>query len=370
LYATRSFFSAKNKVCGEKEFRPPVSILKPVKGLDWQAYENFASMCTLDYSRYEIIFAVADENDPAVNAIERLQREFPKVAIHLIVGVEQLGRSHKTNSLCRLVREAKYDVLVMNDSDVRVEKDYLREVVAPLRDPRVGVVTSLFHTKTDGSFAADMDAVGIPGDAGARAIVAHQFGRLDFAFGWTMATTKHVLAELGGFEALCDMHSDDFALGNEAAKKGYRIELTRKPVCMVFAPETLREFLAHELRWSIQFRKLRPLGYLGVLLTFGFLWAVLVAVLAPSWRFAAGYCAAYASLRGLVAWKMGVQGLGDATLRRKPWLVFARDALQFGVYVASFWSDSVSWRGAEYKLSGPFLEPKQVTHSHVVVKRV
>lgn len=370
LFAARSFFAVKTPPFRDGTFRPPVSILKPVRGVDWQAYESFASMCRLDYPEYEIVFAVADHADPVLGVIERLRREFPGVAIRLITGIEQVGRSHKTNSLCRLVREAKYDLLVINDSDVCVEKDYLWDVTAAFRDPAVGVVTALFRSKTNGSFAANVDAVGIPGDAAGRAILAWRFGRLDFALGWTMAVPKKVLAEIGGFEALRDMHSDDFAVGNEAARKGYRIALLNKPVWMVFPQETLREFLAHELRWSIQLRKLRPLGYAGILLTFGFAWAVAMALLAPTWRFAVGYCATYVLLRLLVAWKIGARGLGDPVIRRKPWLVLLRDALQFGVYVASFFSNSVEWRGTAYELHGAFLEPKQAAQSHTFVGRV
>jgi ceramide glucosyltransferase len=119
---------------------PPVSILKPVQGLDREGYQNFASMCELDYPSYEIVVAVSDANDPVIPQIQRLQQEFPKTNIRLIIGVEELGISPKTNNLCRLVNEAKYDLLVINDSDVRVEKDYLRDVVAPFADPKVGVI--------------------------------------------------------------------------------------------------------------------------------------------------------------------------------------------------------------------------------------
>ena len=341
-----------------------------MRGIDRGAYENFASMCELDYPDYEIVFAVADHNDPAAALIGRLKRQFPKTSIRLITGIEQLGSSHKTNSLCRLVREARNDFLVFNDSDVRVEKNYLRYVVSPFRDPRVGAVTALFRSDTDGSFAADLDAVGIPVEAAARTIVAWQFHQLDFALGWTMATSKRCLAQIGGFEALRDMHSDDFALGNELAKKGYRIELIRKPVWMVFPRETLREFLGHELRWSIQLKNLRPLGYMGMFLTFGFAWTVLVALLAPSWKLAVVYLAAYVVLRFEVAWEIAVRGLRDPTVRRRPWLVFVRDAVQFALYVASFFSDSVIWRGTRYTLYGPFFKPVGSARGRAAARQV
>jgi ceramide glucosyltransferase len=371
LYAGQSFLREKKSgAVPDRAFAPSVSILKPVRGVDREAYENFASMCNLDYPQYEIVFAVAERDDPVIDLIDRLQRDFPETSIRLLVGVEQLGHSRKTNSLCRLVKEAEYELLVINDSDVRVEKDYLWEVVAPFRDPRVGVVTALFRSRTDGSFAADVDAVGVPTDAAARTLLAWRYNHIDFALGWTMAITRQRLAEIGGFEALVDMHSDDFALGNEVAKKGYRVELTSKPVWMVFPEETLGEFLAHELRWSIQLRHLRLQGYLGMFLTFGLAWSLLVAAIVPSVKVAAIYVAAYVTLRLLVAWVIGVRGLGDPTVRRKPWLVFVRDALNLGIYIASFFSNTIQWRGQPYRLRGPFLEPKEAVHRSTLAGQV
>jgi ceramide glucosyltransferase len=358
LYAGFSFFRAKGKHRSfDRSFAPPVSILKPVRGVDREAYENFASMCQLDYAEYEIIFAVADLNDPVIGLIEKLRKEFPCRSIRLIAGVEQRGSSRKTNSLCSLAEEAKYDLLVMNDSDVRVDKDYLWNVVAPLRDPKVGLVTALFRSKTNGGFGADLDAVGVPTDGAANALLVWKFDRLDFAFGWTMAVTKTRLQEIGGFNVLIDMHSDDFALGHEIAKRGHRIELMHEPICMVFPEETLEQFWSHELRWSIQLKNVRPFGYLGMFLSFGFAWSFLVAAIVPSTVIAVVYFLTYVALRFSVAWLIGVWGLRDPTVRRKPWLVFVRDAVNLALYVASFLSNNVEWRGASYHLQGPFMEP-------------
>jgi len=347
----------------DRSFTPPVSILKPVHGIDRGAYENYASFCRFAYPEYEIIFAVRDSEDPVIPLIEKLQREFPQRAIRLIVGVAQLGVSPKMNSLVRLVQEAKYGFLVVNDSDVRVEEDYLNDVVAPFADPQVGCVTAFFRGMTEGSFAADVDAVGVPTDSSASTLVAHKFGGLDFALGWTMATTKALLAEIGGFESMINDHSDDFTLGNEIAKRGFRVELTRKPVWMVFPNEKLRDFLKHELRWSIMLKNIRPAGYLSMGMTFGLPWALLVVLVVPSHVAAAAYFLAFFVLRLAVAWIIGVSGLGDPVVRKKLWLVPVRDALNFCVYVASFFSNTVRWRGTPYRVRGrslvPLAGPKQ-----------
>ena len=341
----------------DRSFTPPASILKPVRGLDREGYENFASFCRLDYPEYEVVFAVVEPDDPVIPIIQKLQREFPKCAIRLVAGIERSGPSPKMSNLCRLVKEAKYDLLVISDSDVRVEPDYLLDVAAPFADLKVGVVTAFFRGLTEGGFAADVDAVGVPTDASASTLVARKLGGIDFALGWTMATTKARLAEIGGFESMVDHHSDDFVLGNEIAKRGYRVELTRKPVWMVFPNEKLSHVFKHELRWSIMLRGIRPAGYLGMAMTFGLPWSLLAAAVAPSTTIAAGYLLAYLVLRLTVAWVIGAWGLGDPVVRKRIWLVPVRDALNFAVYVASYFSDTVRWRGLAYRVRGGSLVP-------------
>lgn len=357
-YCGWSYFRASREASwGALESKPPVSILKPVCGLDREAYENFASFCRLDYPEYEILFGVTDENDPVISLIEDLQRAFPGRAIRLLVGAISVGTSPKMNLLCRLVREAKYNLLVINDSDVRVEADYLRNATAPFRDPKVGVVTALFRSITEGDFASDLDAVGVPSDSSASALVAERFGGMDFALGWTMATTKQRLEEIGGFEAMADHHSDDFTLGNKIAGNGYRIALMRKPIWMVFPKERLSQFLRHELRWSIMLRNIRPLGYLGLAMTFGLPWAVLAAAASHSLAGATAYLSAYLVLRLTMAWTIGAWGLRDPVVRRKIWLVPMRDAVNFFVWVAGFFFSKVQWRAKEYHVDGSHLIP-------------
>lgn len=338
-------------------FTPPVSILKPVRGVDREAYENFASFCRLDYPEYEILFGVLDADDPVIPVVKQLQRNFPEHAIRLLVGAPSLGTSPKMNNLCRLVREAKHELLVINDSDVRVEADYLLDAVSPLRDPKVGAVTAFFRSITDGDFASDLDAVGVPSDSSANVLVARELSRIDFALGWTMATTKERLEEIGGFEGMANHHSDDFTLGHKIAERGYRIELMRKPVWMVFPKEGLRQFLKHELRWSIMLRNIRPTGYVGLAMTFGLPWAVLAAAVAHNAVVSSAYLSAYLSLRLTMAWTVGAWGLGDPVVRRRIWLVPLRDATNFLVWVAGFFSSKVSWRGAEYLVKESCLIP-------------
>jgi len=351
------FRALRKKPSVDTDFAPPVSILKPVRGLDREAYENFASFCRLDYPQYEIVFGVADSDDPVIPIIEQLQRDFPQRAIRLLVGAPRLGTSPKMNNLCRLVREAKHDLLVVNDSDVRVEPDYLRDAAAPFKDPKVGVVTAFFQSMTTGNFASDLDAVGVPSNSSANALVARKLGKIDFALGWTMATTKARLKEIGGFEMMANHHSDDFTLGNKIAKRGYRIELMRKPVGMVFPKERLGQFLKHELRWSVMLRNIRPAGYLGLTMTFGLPWALAAALAAHSVTTSALYVLAYLFLRLTMAWAIGVWGLKDLVVRKRIWLVPLRDVVDFMVWTAGLFSSKVSWRGAVYHVREGCLVP-------------
>src|SRR5258708_1950898 len=212
LYCVIAHFRSVRKVSSAKtQFMPPASIVKPVRGLDHEAYENFASFCRLDYPLYEVVFAVSDASDPVIPVIEKLRSESPAASIRLITNVPHVGTSDKVNNLCQLAQNAKYDLLVMSDSDVRVEADYLKQVAAPFADPKVGAVTAFYNSQTSGSLASNLDALGMYMDSAPAALVAKKIeGRLGFAFGWTMATSKKHLAEIGGLGTIGNYHFEDF----------------------------------------------------------------------------------------------------------------------------------------------------------------
>jgi ceramide glucosyltransferase len=362
LYCTLEYFrTLRHLPPRDDSFAPPVSILKAVRGVDPGAYENFASYCRLDYPEYELVFAMADPQDPVIPLVQKLQRDFPDRSIRYITDVPRVGENSKVNSLCRLVKEARYELLVMTDSDVRVQRDYLREVVLPFTDASVGAVTSFYRCLGGGTLAADLDMLGMCMDSVPSALVARRLeGKVQFAFGWTMATTKARLAEVGGWESMANHHSDDFELGNRIAAKGHRVELMRRPVWMVFAKESLSDFLQHELRWAIGLRNVRPMGYAGMILTHGLPWAILAAtVAAASGRpgIAALYAAAYLILRISVAYAAGVWGLQDRTVAPKLWLAPVRDAVSAAVWFAGFFTDKINWRGLKYRVRDRLLEP-------------
>lgn len=348
-------------------FAPPASIIKPVRGVDREAYENFASFCRLDYPEYEILFAVADEDDPVIPVIRKLQADFPERAIRLITRIPRIGANNKVNSLCRLVAEAKYDLLVMSDSDVRVEADYLRQVAAPFGDSRVGAVTALYRSFPGSTVGSALKALGMAMDSAPAALVARKLeGNMQFAFGWTMATTRACLEAIDGWEAMANHHSDDFELGNRLARHGYRVELLRKPVSMVAPSESIRQFVLSEMRWAIGLRNVRPAGNWGLAFTFGLPWSVVAAltVLAAHWPWiiAAAYPLAYLILRIGLTWTAGAWGLQDRAATEKLWLVPLRDAISFVIWVSGFFSNEITWRGLSYRVDHGLLVPIHRSH--------
>lgn len=331
------------------DFTPPVSILKPLHGLDRGAYENFASFCRQEYPQYEILFAVGDENDPAVPIVRRLILDFPDVSIRLLVNREGKGTNDKVAKLCLLAQQARYPLLIITDSDVRVARDYLRKVAAMFRDPHVGAVTALYRAIEAPSFGAVMDTMGSLSFSGS-ALLARDLEGLKFTMGSTAAIPSERLAEIGGFAPLLDVHSDDYELGRRIAQLGYRVELAPDPVDMEFPSESLRDYLRHELRWLIGLRHIRPGGHFGLFMTQGIAWTAAAAVLAPSWMGAAAWISAYLIVRWLSGYIIGVWGLRDPVVRRKIWLLPLHDFFWFFLWLASFAVNRIEWRGLVFTL--------------------
>lgn len=332
------------------DFTPPITILKPIRGLDREAYENFASFCRQDYPEFEILFCASDREDPAVPVIEQIIRDFSARSIRLLIGAEPLGASDKVNKLCRMVREAAHEIILVSDSDVRVEQGFLRAVAAPFSDSHVGGVTCLYRGITDGAFAGDLEALGNSTDFSAGVLVAWLFGGVKFMLGAVMATTKTRLAEIGGFESMADHFSDDYELGSRIAAGGYRIELSTFPVSIVYPQTTLRDAFRQQVRWNLSVRYSRPGGHLGLIFTQGLAWLVVAVCLVHTWLAALGYVAAYSLLRTDMALSIGARGMRDKLVRQKQWMMPFREAFAFIAWALSFFPQRIHWRGQEFRV--------------------
>jgi ceramide glucosyltransferase len=350
MLAVVRFFSPerRKKLCS---YTPPVSVLKPVRGVDFASYENFQSFCRQDYPEYEILFCVNELDDPAVPLIRRLMAENPERSVRLYSNAPQIGSNRKVNNLVVLARAAKYEVIVQSDGDVRVDPNYLREMVAPFERPETGVVSCLYRGVTQKNIWAEIEALGAATDFSASVLVAAWTEGVTFALGASVATTKTWLSKIGGYEALANVLADDYEIGNRVAKAGGRVMVSREVVVTMYPALTFAEFWQHQSRWARTVRLCRPASYVGLLFTHGLFWAVIGALLTNSAAGIAEFFGAYFVLRLALAWTSGVWALRDETARRKLWLVPLRDAVHFVVWIGSFFSSRITWGEAEFRLA-------------------
>ncbi len=350
-------------------FAPPVSILKPIRGVDFGSRENFASFCQQNYPEYEILFAVNDETDPALPLIRELVAQHPERRIRVLIGAEPIGSNKKVNKLARLAREAAYENLVLTDGDVRVGPNFLREVVAPLVDPNIGAVTCFYRGTVQPNLWAELEALGTATDFFAGVLMANWLEGVRFALGAAIATNKHWIAKMGGFESIASMHSDDYELGARIAKAGGRVELSRESVWTIYAAERFSDYWHHQLRWARTVRLSRPMSFAGLIFTHGVPWAILAAAIAPSAAISIGFLAAYLVLRLTMGLAVGAWGVQDQIARGKWWLIPLRDALHFAVWIASFTSRKIRWGGSDYVMKDKEMQLTDTTSVESSVPR-
>jgi ceramide glucosyltransferase len=329
-------------------FAPPVSILKPLHGVDFASYENYASFCHQHYPEYEILFAVNEKTDPAAEVVERLIADFPQREIKLLIGAEYFGANRKVNSLARLAREARHEILALSDGDVRVTPQYLQNVVAPLQDPKVGAVTSFYRGIAQKNLGAEFEAIGAASGFFPGVLMAVWTEGVKFALGASIATTKTWLQKIGGFEDIAPFLADDYEIGRRVAAAGGRVVLSHETVWTMYPAQTARSFWDHQLRWSRTVRLCRPASYAALLFTQGLPWAILAALIAPRAWMAFAWLASYLVLRLTMAWIVGVTVVKDQVLRGRIALVPLWDALHFVVWLASFTSNHIVWGHLEY----------------------
>jgi ceramide glucosyltransferase len=330
---------------------PRVSILKPLKGTDPKMYESFRSHCLQDYPEYEIIFGVSDPGDPAIESVKALQQEFPDRRIELVISPKILGANVKVSNLAQMLPEARHDYLIVNDSDIRVEPDYLRRVTGPLSDPQVGMVTCLYRGVAGSTLGSRLEALGISTDFCASVLAARQIeDGIRFGLGSTLGFRRAELEKIGGFTSFADYLADDYELGRRIAGLGLNVKLSEVVVETYLPSYTVREFFAHQLRWARGVRDARAGGYVGLVFTFGILWALL-AVAASHWAlWAWSALAVTLLLRAAVALVVGLNVLKDRQVLKYMWLVPLRDLVAVGVWVVSLGGHDVIWRGERFQL--------------------
>jgi ceramide glucosyltransferase len=342
----------------EGKHTPPVTILKPVKGADAGSEACFRSHFELDYPQYQIVFGVAEQADAAVPIIEKLRREFPKIDSQLVFCPQQLGANRKVSNLAQMLPAAKHEYLVINDADMLVRPEYLREVMAPFANQKMGFVTCVYRALPGKTIWSKVEALGICTEFMPAVLLARMIeGGVNFGLGATLACTRKALAAMGGFEALLDRLADDYDLGTGIKRAGFDTALSRY-VAETHAPDyDLHHFWNHQIRWNRTVRDARPAGYAGLLFTFGIFWSLLAMMLSHGTMWSALLFAAVLGMRYLMAIGAGGIALNDQFLIRDLWLLPVRDAMSMLVWIASYFGKTVIWRGERFTLNKGAISP-------------
>jgi len=321
---------------------PPVSLFKPLKGASTDLYDNLANFCRLDYPVYQLLCGVRDPHDQAVTVVERLQRDFPTCDIALVVKPGTIGSNAKVDTLHRLAAAAKYDIFVISDGDVCVETGYLRAIIPPLADAKVGLVTCPYRAGTTRPFPALIESLIINSAFSPQVIVASQVEKTTYAFGATMAVKRQCLEAIGGFHAIADYLADDYYLGHLVSKAGYDVRIVPHVVETNPGVTSLRDLFHHQLRWARTQRNCRPAGYFGTLVTFGTVWAILgLLCTASAFIHALSWSAIVLRLLS-VAVVSGVF-LHSALTLKLLWLIPFTDLFSFLIWGMGLWGNTVHW---------------------------
>jgi ceramide glucosyltransferase len=324
----------------------PISILKPLAGLDLDLESNVRTFFEQDYPAFEILFAVRNENDPAVQVVSRLQKEYPQITSRLILTGEPPYPNAKVFSLEHMLSAANHDLVVMSDSDIRVTPLMLQTIAAEFQDSKLGVATCPYHAVPGPSFWSRLEATGMNTDFWGGALVARMLEGMRFAVGPTIAARRAVLNDIGGLDRLKDYLAEDFVMGKFAAEAGHGVILSSYVIEHHIGGATFGENVAHRLRWGRSTRRSRPAGYIGQLFTMTLPLALLVCALSPGWwpilplvlivRAAAAYSISERVLRGKLNWL----------------LLPIEDVMGFCFWLAGFFGNTISWRGRHYRLYG------------------
>jgi ceramide glucosyltransferase len=322
----------------------PISILKPLAGLDLDLESNLRTFFEQDYPAFEILFAVRSEKDPAAQVVRHLQLEYPKIRSRLVITGEPPYPNAKVFSLDRMLQAATNDLVVMSDSDIRVTDSLLRTVAAEFQDEHLGVATCPYRAVPGKDFWSRLEAIGMNTDFWGGALVARMLEGMRFAVGPTIAARRHVLQSIGGFDRLKGYLAEDFVLGKFAADAGHGVILSSYVVEHHIGSAGFAENVAHRLRWSRSTRRSRPAGYIGQLFTMPLPLAVIVCALSPAWwpvlpvafivRVLAAYAVSARVLRARINWL----------------LLPLEDAMGFSFWIAGFFGNTISWRGHRYRL--------------------
>ena len=342
---------------------PPVSVLKPVHGLEARLQENIESFFRQDYPNYEILFAADEADDAALVVVREVCARYPEVRSRVLITGTPWPNPVVYSFHC-LAEAAAHDILVTTDSDVEVGPRYLREIVPPMLDPKVGMVTCVYRGKNAAGFFSGLTAIGMSVEMTAGVLVANLLEGMKFGLGPTTVVRKDSLASIGGYTALRDYIAYDFAVGNLMAKAGYRVVLSRYIIDHVVNQASFRRMWQNQLRWAQTTRYSRPKGHFGSGLIFAMAYGILgflAAGLLGHWGIGFLLLGAAVLNRLIEAWLVGWVVVRDRQVRRAPWLYPLRDLLGFAVWFASYLNLRYVWRDSRFELKGTRIALRQTS---------
>jgi ceramide glucosyltransferase len=322
----------------------PISILKPLSGLDLDLESNLRTFFEQDYPAFEILFAVRDANDPAVTVVRKLQAEYPAIPSTLVIAGPAPYPNAKVFSLDCMMHQAANDLLVMSDSDIRVDSSLLRTAAAEFQDPKLGVATCPYRAVAGPSFWSSLEATGMNTDFISGILTARMLEGMKFAVGPTIVARRSVIEQIGGFDRLKDFLAEDFVLGKFAAEAGHGVILSSYVIEHHIGSTDARHNFSHRLRWVRSTRRSRPAGYVGQLFTMPLPLALILWAAAPQlWPLAA----VAVFVRFVAAWTMSRRVLRA----RLNWLLVpVEDILAFVFWFAGFFGNTIVWRGRKYRV--------------------
>jgi ceramide glucosyltransferase len=346
---------------------PPVSVLKPVHGLEAQLKENIESFFRQDYPNFEILFASDRADDPALEVVREIRARYPHIRCRVLV-VNPPWPNPVVYAFHSMAEAATHEILVTADSDVEVSANYLREVVAPLLDPQVGMVTCVYRGKNVAGFFSGLTAIGMSVEMTAGVLVANLLEGMKFGLGPTTVVRKDSLARIGGYAALQDYMAYDFAIGNLIAKAGYRVVLSGHIIDHVVNQKSFRHMWQNQLRWAQTTRYSRPKGHFGTGLIFSMPYGVLGFIACAGlghWGVGAILLSLAVLNRLVEAWLIGWMVVRDPHVRRAPWLYPLRDLLGFVVWFASYLNLRYVWRDGRFELKGERIVLRQTSSDNM-----
>ncbi len=342
---------------------PQVSVLKPVHGLEARLEENIESFFRQDYPDYEILFAADAADDPALDVVREVCARYPHIRSRVLVTGAPWPNPVVYAFHC-MAAAAAHEILVTTDSDVEVDPRYLREIVPPMLDPNVGLVTCVYRGKNAAGFFSELTAIGMSVEMTAGVLVANLFEGMKFGLGPTTVVRKDSLASIGGYTALRDYIAYDFAIGEMMAKAGYRVVLSGHVIDHVVNQESFQRMWQNQLRWAQTTRYSRPKGHFGSGLIFAMPYGILGFFAAAGlghWGLGALLLGLAVLNRLVEAWVVGWMVVRDRQIRRAPWLYPLRDLLGFMVWFASYLKLRYVWRDSRFELKGTRIAMRQTS---------